>query len=99
MGSSVYSKIPFKPVSAANLKALLMASTLVFSFKITLISISEPFGTGTRTPHPPILPSKSGKIAVIALAAPVVVGIMDTAAARALRKSLCGESCKFWSLV
>jgi len=69
----VYCKIPFKPVSAANLKALLMASTLVFSFKITLISINEPFGTGTRMPHPPILPSKSGKIAVIALAAPVVV--------------------------
>ena len=32
-------------------------------------------------------------------AAPVVVGIIERAAARARRRSLCGRSSRFWSLV
>jgi len=60
----------------------------VSSFKTTLISIKDPLGTGTLIPHPPIFPSKSGKILVIAFAAPVVVGIIDSAPALALLKSL-----------
>src|SRR5688572_29992634 len=35
----------------------------------------------------------------IALAAPVEVGTMLRAAARARRRSLCGPSCRFWSWV
>ena len=50
------------------------------------MSVKEPFATGTRIPQPPI--SKWGNIFVIALAAPVVVGIIDNAPALALLKSL-----------
>ncbi len=99
IGSSVYSKIPFNSFSAAVLKALLIEATSASSFKITLMSINEPLGTGTLTPQPPIFPSKSGNILVMAFAAPVVVGIIDNAPALALLKSLCGASCKVWSLV
>src|SRR5215203_305188 len=35
----------------------------------------------------------------MALAAPVEVGTMFSAAARARRRSLCGASCGFWSCV
>src|SRR3954470_6505498 len=35
----------------------------------------------------------------MALAAPVEVGTMLMAAARARRRSLCGPSCRFWSWV
>src|SRR5467141_1441754 len=35
----------------------------------------------------------------MALAAPVEVGTMLIAAARARRRSLCGPSCRFWSWV
>ncbi len=38
------------------------------------------------------MPSSSGKIRPIAVADPVVVGISDTLAARARRRSLCGAS-------
>jgi hypothetical protein len=41
------------------------------------VMVNDPSGTGTRIPHPPILPSNVGKIFVIALAAPVVVGTID----------------------
>ena len=35
----------------------------------------------------------------VAFAAPVEVGTMFSAAARARRRSLCGPSCRFWSAV
>ena len=44
------------------------------------------------------LPARGGP-SDTARAAPVVVGIMDMAAARARRRSLCGRSKIFWSLV
>ncbi len=44
-------------------------------------------------------PSSSGKTLPTACAAPVVVGIIFTAAARARRGSLCEESTMFWSPV
>ena len=44
-------------------------------------------------------PSSSGSTSPIALAAPVLVGIIDSAAARARRRSLCGRSRMCWSLV
>ena len=48
-----------------------------------LKSTSETFGVGTRIEVPSSLPLRSGMTRPIALAAPVVVGIMFSAAARA----------------
>ncbi len=44
-------------------------------------------------------PATSGSTSPVALAAPVVVGIIDMAAARARRRSLCGRSRICWSFV
>ena len=41
-----------------------------------IMSVKEPFKTGTLMPLPFNLPESSGKILLIALAAPVVVGIL-----------------------
>ena len=49
------------------------------------MSVRDPFATGTLIPQPPIL--ISGKIFDKALAAPVVVGIIELGAERALLKS------------
>ena len=56
------------------------------------MSVSEALASGTRTAWPFSLPVNSGKMAVIALADPVVVGIRLMPQARARRKSLCGAS-------
>ena len=45
------------------------------------------------------MPSSSGKISPIAVAEPVEVGISDTPAARARRRSLCGASTIVWVFV
>ena len=87
IGSSVYSRIPLKDELAASLKAVLMASTEVSSLTLNVMSVSEPLITGTRMPQPPIFSANSGKILVSAFAAPVVVGMIDCPAARALLKS------------
>ena len=55
--------------------------------------------TGTRIAIPSSLPLSSGSTREVALAAPVVVGMMFCAAARARRRSLCGKSRITWSLV
>ncbi len=55
-------------------------------------SVSDALSSGTRTARPFSLPSSSGKISPIAVADPVVVGISETLAARARRRSLCGAS-------
>jgi hypothetical protein len=52
-------------------------SIVTARFTLNVISVNDPSGTGTRIPHPPILPSNVGKNFVIALAAPVVVGTID----------------------
>src|SRR5206468_12878079 len=62
-------------------------------------STTETFGVGTRMAKPSSLPFSSGITRWSALAAPVEVGIMDNAAARARRRSLCGKSRITWSLV
>ncbi len=61
--------------------------------------MAEPVGIGTRSAKPSSLPLSSGSTRPIALAAPVEVGTMFSAAARARRRSLCGPSCRFWSWV
>jgi hypothetical protein len=50
-------------------------------------STTETFGVGTRIEEPSSLPLSSGSTSPTARAAPVVVGIMDIAAARARRGS------------
>ena len=67
----------FNSFSEAFLKAKLISSIETFRFTLKVISVKEPSGTGTRIPQPPIFPSNSGKILVIAFAAPVVVGIIS----------------------
>ena len=59
----------------------------------------DPTGTGTRMESPASRPSRRGSTSPIAFAAPVVVGTMFTAAARARRASRCGPSCRFCSCV
>ncbi|CVM36710.1 Uncharacterised protein [Streptococcus pneumoniae] len=55
---------------------------------------------GTRMAKPSSLPFSSGMTSPMALAAPVEVGTMFWAAARARRRSfLCTLSCRFWSPV
>ena len=62
-------------------------------------STSETFGVGTRIAMPSSLPAIAGSTSLSAFAAPVVVGIIDSAAARARRRSLCGRSRICWSFV
>ena len=66
---------------------------------VTTRSVSDTSGVGTRIAMPSIFPFTSGITSDVAFAAPVVVGIIDTAAARARRRSLCGKSRIDWSLV
>lgn len=65
----------------------------------TVRSVMETFGVGTRIAKPFSLPFSSGRTRATAFAAPVVVGMMEQAAARARRRSLCGRSRILWSLV
>src|SRR5439155_6767254 len=86
MGSSQYSRIPLSgPVAAAFITAF--TSSLVTA-RLTrhTRSTSEPSITGTRTARPSRRPLSSGNTSPIAFAAPVEVGIMLSAAARARRR-------------
>ena len=85
--------------SAADFMAALTSSIVTFFASSQVRSTIEPSGVGTRTANPSSLPSNSGITNPIALAAPVLVGIIDIAAARARRRSLCGPSRIIWSLV
>src|SRR4029077_15704907 len=98
-GSSLNARIPLSSPLAASFRAWLTSSVVVsFSTSITT-STSDTFGVGTRTLIPSNLPFSSGKTNATALAAPVDVGIIEIAAARALRRSLWGRSNNCWSLV
>ena len=81
------------------MNAALICSTVTGLSTTTARSVSETSGVGTRMEMPSILPLSSGMTSDVALAAPVVVGIIEMAAARARRRSLCGRSRMFWSLV
>ena len=78
----------FRYVSEAFLNAEFISSIDTVSTTLKVISVSDPFATGTRIPQPPITLDNSGKIFVKAFAAPVVVGTIDCPAALARRKSL-----------
>ncbi len=85
--------------SDASLKARLISSTLVGRSTWATKSMIETVGVGTRSAKPSNLPCSSGITRATARAAPVVVGMMFIAAARARRRSLCGPSTRFWSPV
>ena len=68
------------------------ASTLTGRLDWKTKSIMETLGVGTRTDRPLSLPANWGNTNPTANAAPVVVGTMFCAAARARRKSLWGAS-------
>ena len=57
-----------------------------------VMSTSEPFGTGTFSARPVILPSRCGIICSSTRAALVSVGMMFSEAARERRKSPAGTS-------
>ena len=98
-GSSEKPRMPCNSPSAALRRALLTSSTVAtFSVSATR-STRETLGVGTRMASPCILPFNSGRTRPTALAAPVLVGIMDMAAARARRRSVWGRSRICWSLV
>ena len=65
----------------------------------TVRSVAEPVGTGTRIAKPSSLPLSCGRTSEIAFAAPVELGMIFVAAARARRRSLCGKSRITWSFV
>ena len=91
--------MPFSEPSAADLSASLTSSLFAGLFSSATRSTTETLGVGTRIANPSHLPFKSGMTKPIAAAAPVLVGIIFKAAARARRKSGCGKSSVRWSLV
>ena len=93
--SSVYSMIPFIGPLAAARKASLICWTVTGFSTTTARSVSETSGVGTRMAMPSIFPLSSGMTREVAFAAPVVVGMIESAAARARRRSLCGRSSTF----
>src|SRR3989344_476266 len=89
IGSSVTASILEKAgFLATSLKALLISSTVAFLLMRKVKSDSEPTGVGTLIATPSKSPFKAGMVSVVAIAAPVVVGTMFSAAALALRRSL-----------
>src|SRR5205823_5425366 len=97
--SSVASRMPFRGPAAASRNALLTCSTEAGFASSAVRSTTETLIVGTRMAIPSSLPFKCGSTSPTAVAAPVVVGIMLTAPARARRRSLCGKSWMGWSLV
>ena len=72
---------------------------IISNASCTTRSVTEPSMTGTRIAIPSSLPLSSGSTSAVARAAPVVVGMMFCAPARARRRSLCMKSSITWSLV
>ncbi|SII80730.1 Uncharacterised protein [Mycobacteroides abscessus subsp. abscessus] len=64
-------------------------------FGVNVKSMIDPAGTGTRIAKPSSLPSRWGMTLPTVRAAPVVVGTMFIAAARARRRSRWGPSTSF----
>ena len=87
------------PSSAAAANAALICATVAGLDNWQVRSQMEPSSTGTRSATPSSRPASSGRTRPTAFAAPVLVGMMFTAADRARRASLCGPSSTTWSLV
>src|SRR5215475_9649101 len=99
LGWSVQPRMPLSWLAAASLTALVISSLSVLRLATNLKSTTETLGVGTRMATPSSLPLSSGSTRPTALAAPVEVGIMERAAARARYRSLCITSSEGWSLV
>src|SRR5262249_23279406 len=82
-GSSLVARTPASGPDAAALMASLTAATVVAPRAANLKWTSDRLGVGTRMEVPSILPLSSGSTSATARAAPVVVGIIDSAAPRA----------------
>src|SRR5438552_18839563 len=91
--------MPFIGPLAAAFRAALTDSFVAGLSTKTVRSTTLTLGVGTRMAYPSSLPFSSGMTRWRALAATVELGIMLMAAARARRRSLCGRSRSFWSLV
>ena len=99
-GSSLYDRTPWRgAVDAADANAELMSSTEGLVARTAVKSVIEPSGIGTLKEVPSSFPFMDWRTSPVARAAPVEVGIMFTADARALRKSLWGPSTRDWSPV
>src|ERR1700681_2211224 len=85
--SSVYPRIPFIAPLAAEFNAALTDSTVAGLSTNTVRSTTLTFGVGTRMAYPSSFPFSSGITRCNALAAPVELGIILMAAARARRRS------------
>ena len=72
-----------------------MLSELISLFETNVRSIKETFGVGTLIAVPSSFPFKLGNTKLIALAAPVEVGIIASPDALALLRSLCNVSKSF----
>ena len=75
------------PSEAFKKASFISATEGVLPFVTIVKSVIEPLGTGILKALPSILPSNSGNIFIRAFAAPVVVGIIELAAALPLLKS------------
>src|SRR6059058_1373179 len=92
-------RIPRSSPLAASSNAALTSCAVVVLPSCTVRSTTETSRMGTRNEIPANLPASSGSTSATALFAPVEVGMMLSAAARARRRSLCGRSWSFWSAV
>ena len=100
IGSVVYSMIPLNgPSAAAFIAALTSSLVTVLLEDRGQVGDRCRSGTGTRRAKPVSLPFSSGMTSPTALAAPVVVGMMLIAAARARYGSLWIWSATRWSFV
>src|SRR5712692_7512451 len=90
-------RMPRSSPPAASSNAALMSSAVVVLPSCTVRSTTDTSRSGTRKEMPANLPASSGSTSATARLAPVEVGMMLSAAARARRRSLCGRSCSFWS--
>src|SRR6185503_18895835 len=75
--------MPLSGPSAAALNAALTDSAVADFDSIAVRSTTETFGVGTRNAIPSSLPLSCGSTSPTAAAAPVVVGMIESAAARA----------------
>ncbi|KAF5030519.1 hypothetical protein DSECCO2_637280 [anaerobic digester metagenome] len=91
--------MPFSGPSAAAFRVARSSSVVVGFSSSATKSTMDTVAVGTRRLMPSNLPFISGMTLATALAAPVEVGMMFCAAARARRRSLWGRSRMRWSLV
>ena len=100
MGRSLYCRMPCRRSEAAASRTASCTSPTDTSLpSLQNRSTTEPSGTGTLAAIPCRRPASSGSTTPTALAAPVEVGMMFSAAARLRRQSECGTSARRWSLV